>query len=84
LGLSGRAGARLFPNPAGSRVAVQANGFVFYSLRDATGRRLTSGKSEGHAFFLELSHLPDGMFSLLLEGETRTEVLRLVKQTGAE
>ena len=75
---------RIHPNPASDLVSVQVKNSLCtgYKLLDALGREVKAEKflTRSMRFDVEVSHLPSGIYTVMLDTQAGPAVARLVKE----
>ena len=73
----------IYPNPASDLVTVKVSdntfGSDYYSIIDATGRQILSGKLEEEITLINISEIPVGIY-LLQIGQHKKQVFKLIKK----
>ena len=71
-------GISLYPNPASSVVAVEANEAVSLNIIDQSGRVVYSSESEATKHSVDVSQMAKGAYYVRLTGQSGTAVRKLV------
>ena len=77
---------RIFPNPAGNILFVQANGQnekVVFKIADIAGRKLKEGNvilNGTMSISIDISTLPKGIYNLVLFNSSGTEAIQFIKE----
>ncbi|MEZ4103597.1 MAG: T9SS type A sorting domain-containing protein [Candidatus Paceibacterota bacterium] len=71
--------SRVFPNPSTDQVFIEAKGYEEFSILDAVGHKVSSGRLTSPQMSHDVSNLPVGLYIIELSSNSRpTHILRLV------
>src|SRR5690606_13755902 len=72
----------IFPNPTGDIVNIKANSDTYnsYTVTNAVGQSLLSGKIEHASTSINLQMLPAGLYYISIRGAQNTKIEKITKQ----
>lgn len=75
-----RMGKPIFPNPATSQIFIEKSQFDGFEIIDNQGKLVSKQSILPNQNFIEISHLPNGLYNLRLFGKTTTSSQRFLKK----
>lgn len=81
---AGALGIKAYPNPASSQLTIELdNGFAkSVEVTDLSGRVVLSAVSQESSFHIGVSALSDGVYYVKVISNQKSEVIKIVKQSG--